>query len=394
MLVKFTYPLLGNIYMPEHWPICWGKYQVTWCVDEGKATSLTIAFQTSDPVALPSIQANPAPGIAAKFHTGQQYWREEAETIVRTANGLLGFFAQADIDFDRPTISWEAETAEEREKLKVFSFKVEPSKQLEPLPINFDLVARCFLSAVSATDQEIPLAFMAKGRRDIAAGKYIEAYYSYFFFLETQFAPGFSNPKQVSARFKASVEITSALDEARQITSSEAERKKQLHKLLSLSDEALIEHLVATRGRLHHHALARKTGSWHPEKHREFEAEARFISVLAYVISERQNSDLLFNQKVSEELKGAAGRAGVGYTYRVEAEGGSDRYGLNGLPPIQVTMLSRAPSHQGLASLEEMLRKEEGPYERMAVRAYDVKSPDLSVVLAQYRNFTFARESS
>jgi hypothetical protein len=389
MLVKYTYPITGDIFLPEHWPISWDRYRVTWTVKDGKAESVTVAVRTTDLSGLPRIEQHPEPGLAANIHIGHQPHHDEVESILRTACGLLGFFAHADIDFDRPTIAWEGETAEERAKLQMYSYKVEPAVPKESLPISYDLIARCFLSAIPASEKEIPLSFVGKGRREMRAGRYIDAYYSYFFFFETQFAPGFSDPKKVGAKFKAAPEFAGAMEEARKLGMSEVRRVRRMAELLKLSDEALIDHLVETRGKLHHHALPRKKGSWHPEKHDEFEAEALFLSFVAYIVSQRQNLPILFDDAITEQMKDGAKQEGAEYTYLVEAEGGGDRYGLNGLPTLRIALPSRWPSHMALATLEEGLRREGAPYDLMAVRAYTVKSSDGSQVFARYQNYTF-----
>ena len=389
MLVKYTYPVAGDIFMPEHWPISWGQYFVTWTVKDGKAEAVTVAVHTDDLSGLPTIKPDPRPNVAASINIGYQPCHDEVEFILRTASGLLGFFTRADIDFDHPTIAWEGETEEERARLQMFSWTTGPSVHKPPLPISFDLVARCFLSAIPAGDKEVLLRFMAKGRREMEAGRYIDAIYSYFFFLETQFAPGFSDPKKVTVKFKAAAEIMTAMEEARKMALAEIPRVRRMAELLKLSDEEIIELLVATRGKLHHHALPRKTGSWHPEKHDEFEAEALFLEYLAYVVSQRQNLPIMFDDTITEQLKKGAKLAGAEYIYLVEVEGGGDRYGVNGLPNLRISVLSRAPSHNGLVTVEDGIRQEGAPYDLMTVRGYTVKTTDGAEILARYQNHTF-----
>lgn len=389
MLVKYTYPVSGEIYLPEHWPLSWDRYRLTWTVKDGKAESITVAVSTDDLSGIPRIEQRPQHGVAANIDMGHQPYHEEVESILRTACGFLGFFAQTEIDFERPTIAWEGETDEERAKLQMFSFKIEPGSRKEPLPISFDLVARCFLSATAASEKQIPLSFMGKGRREMSAARYIDAYYSHFFFLETQFAPGLSDPKKVRAKFKAAPEIANAMAEARTIAHKDTQRVNRMIELLKLSDESLIDHLVETRGRLHHHALPRKSGSWHPEKHKDFEADSLFLSYLTYVISQRQNLPILFDDAITELLKDAAKQEGAEYTYLIEVEGGADRYGLNGLPNLRITVPSRAPSHATLEALAEDIRSNGTPLDGKAVRAYTVKSSDGLQVFARYQNHTF-----
>jgi hypothetical protein len=97
----------------------------------------------------------------------------------------------------------------------------------------------------------------------------------------------------------------------------------------------------------------------------------------------------LFDEAINEQIKEATRKEGVAYTYVVEAEGGGDRYGLSGLPVLRITLPTLAPSHGGLAALEEELRREGAPYDRKAIRGYAIKSIDGSAVFARYQNHTF-----
>ncbi|MGE3701811.1 MAG: hypothetical protein AB7G08_23935 [Hyphomicrobiaceae bacterium] len=383
MLVKYTYPITGDIFTPEHWPVSWDKFRVTWNVKDGRAESVTIAVRTADLSGLPRIEQNRGGKIAATIHMGHQPHQDEVESIVRTAFGLLGFFADVTVDFERPGIAWEGETDEERAKLQMSSFNVGPSERPEPLPTTFDLVARCFLSASKLSDREVLLSFMAKGRRDMIGGRYIDAYYSHYFFLETQFAPGYSNPAKVKAIFNAAPEIVAAMSEARKIAAQEGRGMRRMTKLLALSDKQLIDHLVDMRGKLHHHALPRKASSWHPDKHKEFEVDALFLSFLAHAISQNQNLPVLFDEAMNAKIREVTEQEGIAFTYLVEA--------ADGRHALRVTLPTLAPSHQGLAALDEDMRREGAQYARRFVRGYTVKSTDGSQVFACYCNHTLSK---
>lgn len=56
MLVKYTYPITGDIFLPDHWPISWDRYRVTWTVNERKVEAVTITVQTTDLSGLPRIE--------------------------------------------------------------------------------------------------------------------------------------------------------------------------------------------------------------------------------------------------------------------------------------------------------------------------------------------------
>lgn len=122
MLIKYTYPVTGDFFLPDHWPISWDKFRVTWTVSDGKAQSLTVSIRTNDLSTLPRIRDSSEPGIAADIRVGHLPHHADVESIVRTACGLLGFFSDADVDFARPSIAWEPETEEERAARLSFFF--------------------------------------------------------------------------------------------------------------------------------------------------------------------------------------------------------------------------------------------------------------------------------
>jgi len=391
MLIKYTYPIEGQIFLPEHWPIKWDKYRIDWTVHDGLAQAVTLSVKADDLSGLPKIEPSAEPGVAAHITFGDDPYQDEVETILRTARGLLGFFMNAEIDFARPKIEWEPETEDERKLVQMYSFSMDEDTRNDPHAIGYDIIARCFISAIPARNLEIPLSFLSKGQRDMRASRYIDAYYSFFFFLETQFSAGYPDPKKVVARLKASGEIRNAISEARSLFAEFPPRGGKGQHLQNLSDDELIEHLVTVRGTLHHHALPRKQGSWHPERHDQYEPEALFLQYLAKVIAQTQNMPIMFGEGVTESLIDGAKLEGASIVYLVNAVGGSDRMGTSGLPQIRTTSVGREPSHSHLAIIEEQMRADQGPYHLQAVRSYSVTSEDGSVTFAQYRNNTFQK---
>lgn len=391
MLIKYTYPIKGQIFLPEHWPVKWDKYRIDWTVQDGLAQTVTLSVKADDLSGLPTIVPLSQPGVAANITLGHDPYHDEAETILRTARGLLGFFMNAEIDFARPKIEWEPETEDERNVLKLYSFSVEDREKDDPHSVGYDLIARCFLAAIPARDFDVPLSFLAKGQKDIGTKRFIDAYYSFFFFLETQFAPGYSDPKKVSARFKATDEIRHAMSDARGLFAEFPPQNGKGARLLQLSDEELLEHLVAVRGTLHHHALRRKQGSWHPERHDQYEPEALFLQYLVRAVAQGQSMPIMFDESITKDLIEGAKLEAATIVYVVNAIGGADRMGTFGLPQIRSTSIGRKPSHTHLAIIEEQLRAEEAPYRLAAVRRYEITNEDGSVVFAHYKNNTFPR---
>lgn len=387
MIIRYTYPLKGSLFLPDAWPISWGMYTVTWEIVEKLAVSVTVEVRAENPSGLPTIERVDGGSVKAHIKMGLDPHAAQVETILRTASGLLEFFAQVDVDFERPAVEWVPENEDERKRLHMYSFKSEPGPAKEALPVPYDIVARCFLAASAAAPNETPLSFIAKARREARAGRYIDAFYSYFFFFETQFAPGLSDPKRVSQRLKANADVTAAIAEARRSSRDESKGKPRLARLVNMTEGDLVDHLVATRGLLHHHALPRKDKTWHPEKHGEFEAEVTILSYAAYDVASKQNVPLLYSEPVLEAFRDGAKKVGATYVYEVEVAGGADRYGRGGLPGLNVSIPGTRPTYAAITTIEEGIRREKGPYDLKAVRAYSIKSAD-GAVLASYRNFT------
>lgn len=387
MQIKYTFPIVGDLHLAEHWPLQWDKYRLDWVIEGENIVAVTISVCTKDPRAFPQITTNPQPGISANITLNDRY-RDEVEQVLRSMIGFLGFFAEVWIDFERPSRNWEAETEEEAQHLPMQNFSLKKShEKRSQLPISYDVVARAFFGASAISHSEVLLSFAGKGRRDLEAGRYIDAFYSFFFFLETQFAPGYSDPRVVNEKLKAAPALMNAFDEARKLCKI-VPPSPPLAALLRKSDVEIIEYLVETRGRLHHHALPRKVGKWHPDKHREFEAAADILRCLVHVIVHETITPPLFSDAVTKECMEAAKKEGAVQKYVVSGQG---RYRAEGdiksLPILRLNVFGRKPSHFALNTIQENLHTHNRTvYKEYEVFEYDILSEDGTQVFARYRN--------
>jgi hypothetical protein len=390
VLIKYTYPIVGDVFMPEHWPFDIGSYRVEWTVSAGKAKAITVSFRTSNLSGLPTITPSTEAGIKANIHFGLDPHREDVENFLRTASGLIRLFASAAIEFEHPTIEWVPENQEERAQVQMSSWTSGEGDRPEALPVPFDIVSRCFIAAKELSDQEVPLSFLSKGKDEMAGGRYIEAFYNLFFFLETQFAAGYSNPKHVLERFRSVEAMGLAIADTRAGLASDAKRSSRLARLLEMDDDKILEHLVETRGRLHHHAPKGPASTWHPTRQQELEAEAKLLLHLASSLAMARNVPQLYNEATTSILEQIATKEGVAYQFSIHTVGGADRYGRNGLPDMAITLPVLRPSHPALKSLDEWLRQETSPLHLKAVRSYEVRSTDGQTLFARYENYTLA----
>jgi hypothetical protein len=132
---------------------------------------------------------------------------------------------------------------------------------------------------------EVPLSFCRKGLWDLKERRFIEAFYDFYFMLETLFAQGHSRTKVVKELFKGSPTLRAAVERALNAYEREpktAELKRAFRqKYHRRSVDQVIDHLVNLRGFLHHHSLG-TPGIWHPEGHSEYEIDALVIGRVAF----------------------------------------------------------------------------------------------------------------
>lgn len=386
MLVKYSYRVKTDMYLPEQWPLCWDRYRLEWTIEQEKVTSLTVVVRTDSRDFMPKITAGDRPRISANIHIGEQPYQSEVEQMLRTAIGLLNFFAQIDVDFGAPTLAWEAENDEERAQLQMYSFSLQHKigSDEERPPLSYDIVARCFLAAPSASSHEVLLSFVRKGRRDMRDGHFIDAYYSFFFFLETQFAPGYSDPKKVKAALKTVPGITEALAKARAMSLGRKGGRRAA--FLAKADDELIDYLVDVRGQLHHHALPRKTNVWHPDKHQEFEEEAIFLEFLTHTISMDQAMPILFSEEVSTAFMNSAEQQGAVIKYAVTGKGRTAGACVP-LSEILWSVPGATVTHAAVSGIEAQIREKGYPDARgLEIIEYEIASEDKSRVYARYRS--------
>jgi hypothetical protein len=161
----------------------------------------------------PKITPNPAPGVAFALRAVPPH-TAFVQIELKTLQGLLSLFGLRSIDIRYPEVEWIAENDEEREYLKVYSFK---TNRQEPLPgsiplVSFDIVARAVLACRNAYKIEMPLSFFRRAVVDMHEQQFIEAIYDFYFVLETVYGGGKFKKAEVLAGFKAADELKQATE--------------------------------------------------------------------------------------------------------------------------------------------------------------------------------------
>lgn len=330
MRAKLTYPTKAEFYLEEYWPLPVGDIEIHFGVEDGQITSITCVWPlgpADKPPVIRPLEEGQRGFNGVDFHLAR---REEIEHVVRTIQGLLTLQGTIDVDFDRPTLEWLADTPEEEMGIELVLSAKPPEVDLyKPQKLDFGLIGRAVIAAPHAAQLEVALSFLRRGRRDLKERRYIEAIYNCFFFLETQFAPGYSSPKKVRNRLQENATVIAALeairldpvDPPRGFTTPEElalwdERLAELAR----SDADIIQDLVALRGTLHHHAMHRPD-AWHPDKGTRFRVAAHTLHDIAVACAEQLLHPILYDSALGPLFMQSAERSGAVTPLRFEAQG-------------------------------------------------------------------------
>lgn len=373
MLVKYTYPVKSTLRVAERWPTNVAKFRVEFGEENGLANSISVQLAVPSTARLPQVHETNDPKVPLHINFGDTGVHDDVTQFLITTQGLLSLFAKFEIDFSGNQVEWIPENDEEKSQLHVFSHSIKrerPFADSSPR-MTFDLVVRALLAAPHASDYEVPLSFVRRGMQDILEDRCIEAFYNFFFFLETLFAPGYSNPKVVEGKFLQSQILRDALITARQELDPDQHREaRSLKSLLQKTDEELIRYLVQTRGHLHHHALSRP-GVWHPEKPDRYLSEAIIVQKMAHVIVMSKALSIMFAPERSEEL--IQNSKEVGAEIAVRAEVIELHHGRpTPLRPIELVFPGLKPHYALINAAHQELRKTLAT-ERPIVRPHSFK---------------------
>lgn len=305
MLCKYRFKVHGRVRLESKFPIPSGGASYDFDLNEhGVITHIVATVAMPDERHWPKVVQNPQPGVKLGLHIPSTAHLPFVQIELRSVEGLLSLYGLEGIDIDTPALTWEPENEEERQRIKLFSFE-RSSKEIddaELYPVSFDLVARSILSAWDAREINVPLSFFRKGRIDIRERRYIEAYYDFFFVLETTFGEGKFKTAPLKQAFKTNNKllgiVTAVLSDAhflREISRNERLQQKHTSCYAGKPAVQILDALIDLRGLLHHHSSKDKH-RWHPEDHQKFELEAKLIERVAFGVVFDLSEPFIFNQ--------------------------------------------------------------------------------------------------
>jgi hypothetical protein len=309
MRCQYQFSVKGRVRIELCFPISWEGFEYNFVCDEnGIIRRLDVIVEVPDKQEWPTMTLNPEVGIAAHLEIKNPSF-VILKKQVRAIEGLLSIYGLEAIDIEHFKQVWLPDNELEKTALGVYSFErnrhVAPAHELIPMP--FDIVARLVLSAPRSRNIEIALGFHRKGRQDIREERFIEAFYDFYFMIESLFGEGKFKNSAVVGAFSNNSALTSQIEKAKQepiflgALSREPLQIRRAHeKYLSRTPDQILAHIVELRGYLHHHSSSRP-GIWHPDDHSDYKADALFMQVLCYQIAFSISEPIVFSKKTLAE---------------------------------------------------------------------------------------------
>lgn len=287
MKMRVSYQAKSILHVSENWPIRRDGYEINFLLSGNNVIGLTVEFDIADEE-FPSVrQGGAASQVAAHIKIPEIKKLNQVRPYVRRIQSFIDSMAPTIIDFKSESVEWIPETEKERSELQLYKFSLasEGTRYDSRIELTYDFVAALTYHAYSAFPQEVSLSFVHKGNEDYDGQKYISAFYNFFFSLETQFFPGYSNPKVVKNKLKESNNIRVAMKDLREALSQQRlYQRGKFGKFEEMTDDQVLDHIVDLRGHLHHHA-PNGPASWHPDEQEVYMEDAFALKVLSGSVS-------------------------------------------------------------------------------------------------------------
>jgi len=216
----------------------------------------------------------------ADINLRQPRW-ERVQEIIRSAEAMWGLWGLQEIRVSEALISYIPESDEESSAITVNHFQVTRSKIpfLDDLPkLQLEYVIVPIITAVKERSHDVRISFYRRGVQDVLNGEYIEAFYDFYFMLESSFGDGKTKNSQIQQKLLQAELLTTAIADTVFSDSYEGGLPSELRSryqadYANLTSSEFIKKLVKLRGFLHHHN-SKRTDGWKPTRQEDFRLEA------------------------------------------------------------------------------------------------------------------------
>ncbi len=308
MKCRYKFKVHGQIRVADLKPIKTRGLEFQFVAENETISQLMITAPANEAGDIPVVIENPTAGVKTHINVPSPCFLF-VQKEVRAIEVLLSVFGLHSVDLKNFEIEWLPENAEEKKKLKIDRFETHRGEMnASDLPfLPFDLLARSIIAADDAAEVETSLSFFRKGLIDISEERYIEAFYDYYFFLESFFGEGKTKNQAVKEVFEKSTPLRNCIEKILRGPDSELmigtnHYGRFLQKFKNKTAEEIIEHMVKLRGYLHHHS-AKRRDAWHPDDHGRFELDALLLHNIAYRIAMDTVIPLLYQENTTEKYR-------------------------------------------------------------------------------------------
>ena len=267
----------------------------------GKLKAVSVVFSGVDVKEAPTIAG--AEGGKGPSHVSvDDGYSLLAERDIRAWQSIMAPYNVIDIDFSVHDTAYYPEGADEEKEINIKSFKVGFADHKGPKSEDFSIYGRAFLAIPDHYDDIQKMAFYVDGIRHMSAGRYVDAYNSFYLFLEANFNLKFKTDAATKALLKVD-EFVQALKEAATSTFSRPLTKKLSLKGVSsggVEPEALTRSIVELRGHLRHNTLS-NPNRWDPHNQDKHNEDASFLARVCQALAQPTFNET-FDPKYADEF--------------------------------------------------------------------------------------------
>lgn len=344
MRITVRFPVRNVVHLDSAaWPVPHGGKTLLLETEGRRVVSVGIRKSGQPTISAPHFIHRSTKGVKTELRIRGEDERE-AESDLRAWRSLLMPYVLFDLDFDSPRLEYDQETEDEKRLIPVQQFSRTSKGRRDYNSVESIIIARAFLDMERGRSAVDFMTFFGDALRAQEAGRHIDAYNSFYLFLETQFLRGASATVEATARLCRSPDFTESLDRVLEEVRQGPDSQRPAH--LDLSGwrdppHASIRSLVQLRGRLRHHTPAGPQ-RWNPSRQDEFAREAMFIGRVAFEIAFLKTASGLWDEKLSISALELARAAGMSITVQVritlrDEEGARD-------VGFEITMPQRDPT--------------------------------------------------
>lgn len=284
MKTRYRFKIYGNLKPDITFPIEVAGLSLEFLIEENNIVAIDI-FENTDLKDLPHFDKG-FDGIPT-LHMGSTN-PEKFKQSLKLAEGLLAAFGLREINTDTVEIEWVPKDEEEKKSIQIYNFTYNSEPQKNDHSISYDLIARPFIAGFLNDKYEVALSFFRQGKNDMRDGKYIEAYYDFYFVLEAIYGSGKTKNSAIEKEFSNNPQLIRYIEEVKIdseiLIGMRVEHRDEFVSNYKDKDPTdIIKMIVNKRGFLHHQNPKHPT-AWTPDRQEDVHVDAIFMMYLIYKI--------------------------------------------------------------------------------------------------------------